>query len=99
MAVDSWEEDRFTGRWEIVATEPNHGWVDWNGGSPPFTVGDVDVRLRSGRLIFYRGVVGIGGRKNDGGNWLHLGERTDIIAYRRHPVPFYPGAPNEVIPF
>jgi hypothetical protein len=99
MSGGEWEEDRLTGRWEIFRDAPNFGWVDWHGGPPPFATGDVDVRLRSGRLIFYRGVADIGGRKNPGGNWIHLGERTDIIAYRPHSQPVYPGDPNEVIPF
>lgn len=79
------DDDRLSGRWEIFRDQPDHGWIAWHGGEPPMTTGDVDVRLRSGRLIFYRGVKGIGGRPNPGGNWVHLGEMTDIVAWRRHP--------------
>lgn len=96
---NNWGEDIFTGRWEVFKDVPEHGWHEWNGGEPPFKNGEVDVRLRSGRIIFYRGVIGIGGRNNPGGNWIHLGEKTDIIAYRRHEAEVWPGDPDEVLPF
>ncbi len=99
MADGNWEEDRLTGRWEVFKDQPNNGWIEWHGGPPPFTSGNMDVRLRSGRLIFYRGVVDIGGRTNPGGNWAHLGERADIIAYRRHPEKVFVRDPNEEVPF
>nr|WP_314075193.1 hypothetical protein [uncultured Roseococcus sp.] len=94
-----WEEDHRTGRWEIFQNKRNHGWIEWRGGSPPVTDGEVDVRLRSGRIIFYRSPVGIGGRQNAGGGWVHLGERGDIIAYRRHAQAVYEGDPSEILPF
>jgi hypothetical protein len=99
VAKNHWEGDRFDGRWEIFRDEPDHGWIPWHGGLPPFTTGDVDVRLRSGRFIFYRGIVHVGGRKNEGGNWVHLGEMTDIVAYRRHPKEAFAGDREEIIPF
>lgn len=94
-----WDEDILTGRWAVFRDRPAHGWVEWLGGPPPFRSGEVDVRLRSGRLILYRSVVGIGGRANPGGNWVHLGEQGDIIAYRRHEPPDYPGGKDTPLPF
>lgn len=94
-----WDEDVLTGRWVVFRDRPAHGWIEWLGGPPPFETGEVDVRLRSGRLILYRSVVGIGGRPNPGGNWVHLGERSDIIAYRRHEAPVYPDDKGTPLPF
>lgn len=93
------EEVSFTGRWEIFRDQPHHGWVDWPGGPAPFSDGHVDVRLRSGRLITYRSTVGIGGRPTPGGGWVHTGERTDIVAYRRHIEPRHVIDDDDIIPF
>ncbi|MCX5518505.1 hypothetical protein OSH10_08660 [Kaistia defluvii] len=93
------EEVDFTGRWEIFRDQPGNGWIDWPGGPAPFDSGTVDVRLRSGRLILYRSPIGIGGRPTPGGGWLHTGERTDIVAYRRHLEPTRLGTEDDVLPF
>lgn len=98
-------------RWTIFRDDPNHGWLPWRGGTTPHFGGDhyagprpieggtVDVWLRSGRIIFYRSPKGIGGRKNPGGGWIHLGLMTDIVAYRIHPEPVYLGLLSEEISF
>ena len=93
------DDDPLTGRWEVFRDQPDHGWVPWHGGEAPSTEGSVDVRLRSGRIIRYRSPDGIGGRKNPGGNWVHLGEGGDIVAWRRHVEPAWPGDPDAPIPF
>lgn len=99
MTVSNWDEDRLTGRWELFKDVLNFGWVDWHGGQPPFTNGAVDVRLRSGRIIFFRHPLWIGRRNGVNEKWLHLGDGQDFIAYRRHIEPVYPGDPNEILPF
>ena len=94
------EDVDFTGRWAIFRDQPNQGWADWESGPAPFDAGAIDVRLRSGRLILYRSPVGIGGRKTPGGGWVHTGEPSDIIAYRRHdePAPDF-GTNPDILPF
>ena len=93
------DEDILTGRWAVFRGRPGHGWIAWSGGPPHVQCCNVDVRLRSGRLILYRQANGIGGRGNPGGNWIHLGERSDIIAYRRHDEAHHPGDWNTSLPF
>ncbi|WP_411705404.1 hypothetical protein [Edaphovirga cremea] len=45
------------------------GWTIWGGGKCPLNNGTIDIRLRSGRFIFYR-------RPNYiGGNWQYDGTR------------------------
>lgn len=94
------EDVDFTGRWEIFRDHATRGWVDWPGGPAPFETGAVDVRLRSGRLILYRSPIGIGGRKTPGGGGVHIGDLSDIIAYRRHvePTPVF-GTNPDILPF
>ncbi|MCM2394626.1 hypothetical protein NBH19_00860 [Rhizobium sp. S95] len=99
MADGNREEDKLNGRWEIFQDQPNHGWIEWHGGPPPFTDGEVDVRLRSGRLIFFRHPLWIGQRPGGQEKWAHLGDGLDFIAYRRHPREAFGHAPNEALPF
>lgn len=93
------EDVNFEGRWSTFRDQPGNGWIAWESGPAPFDNGAVDVRLRSGRLILYRSPQGIGGRATPGGGWVHTGERTDIVAYRRHLEPASPGTDNDILPF
>ena len=49
-------------------------WIEWSGGEPPVPFGvEVEVKLRDRDLPPFKG------SKWD---WSHMGNRTDIIAYR-----------------
>jgi len=99
MTEQYWEEDKLDGRWEVFRGQPNNGRVEWHGGAPPFSDGNVDVRLRSGGLIRYRSALGIGRRSTAALNWAHLGDRQDFIAYRRHVEPPFTSKDEVPIPF
>ncbi len=72
-------EDRYHGRWSVFSSKPDNGWIPWDGGKFPVEAGiDIDVRHRSGRMIFFRPPCSIAG------NWIHDGSSKDIVAYRIH---------------
>ncbi|RVT44839.1 hypothetical protein EMM73_15215 [Rheinheimera sediminis] len=79
----------------IFQDQPNNGWVSWKGEQKMLTPGiDIDVKLRSGRLIYFRSPDCIGG------NWIHDGSGRDIVAYRIYPkAAELEGLDNSEVPF
>lgn len=54
--------------------QPENDWIEWNGGKCPLE-DHIKVRIRLGDGCELR-------RRADGCDWLHIGDGTDIIAYR-----------------
>lgn len=61
---------------QSVIDQLNDGWIEWKGGIRPVAIGSkADIKFGSG-AIYKNETIGPGLR------WIHLGEKSDIIAYR-----------------